>query len=190
MAKTTESALTPLLAKFEKHHEKTKALSYVMNVASFDAQTIAPKNDGAVNERSEAMGFWALESFKHQNDPAYDQLISDLQKQNELLSPEMKRMVYLERKAIDQLKKIDPKGNSEVTTRLRHTILSVNGDYNPKTIREFIEYGFLAKDSRAFREHFNSISPGINLKYTYTFDSGVEEDITVPIGVNFFWPDA
>ena len=88
------------------------------------------------------------------------------------------------------LKKIDPKSNSEVTTRLRHTILSVNGDYNPKTIREFIEYGFLAKDSRAFREHFNSISPGINLKYTYTFDSGVEEDITVPVGVNFFWPDA
>ena len=88
------------------------------------------------------------------------------------------------------LKKIDPKSNSEVTTRLRHTILSVNGDYNPKTIREFIEYGFLAKDSRAFREHFNSISPGINLKYTYTFDNGVEEDITVPVGVNFFWPDA
>ncbi len=135
MAKTTESALTPLLAKFEKHHEKTKALSYVMNVASFDAQTIAPKNDGAVNERSEAMGFWALESFKHQNDPAYDQLISDLQKQNELLSPEMKRMVYLERKAIDQLKKIDPKDYQDYAVLLSQAQVAwekakANDDFN------------------------------------------------------------
>jgi hypothetical protein len=93
-------------------------------------------------------------------------------------------------KEILGLKKIDPKGNSEVTTRLRHMILSVNGDYDKKTIREFIEYGLLAKDSRAFREHFTSIAPGIDLKYNYTFDSGVEEDITIPINTNFFWPDA
>ena len=93
-------------------------------------------------------------------------------------------------KEILGLKKIDPKGNSEVTTRLRHMILSVNGDYDKKTIREFIEYGLLAKDSRAFREHFTSIAPGIDLKYSYTFDSGVEEDITIPINTNFFWPDA
>ena len=93
-------------------------------------------------------------------------------------------------KEILGLKKIDPKGNSEVTTRLRHMILSVNGDYDKKTIREFIEYGLLAKDSRAFREHFTSIAPGIDLKYSYTFDNGVEEDITIPINTNFFWPDA
>jgi hypothetical protein len=93
-------------------------------------------------------------------------------------------------KELQGLKKIDPKGNSEVTTRLRHTILSVNGDYDKTTIREFIEYGFLAKDSRAFREYLNTINPGINLKYTYTFDNGVEEDINIPVGVNFFWPDA
>ena len=93
-------------------------------------------------------------------------------------------------KELQGLKKIDPKGNSEVTTRFRHMILSVNGDYDKKTIREFIEYGFLAKDSRAFREYINQITPGINLKYKYTFDNGVEEDINIPIGVNFFWPDA
>ena len=108
MAKSNSSVVATLLASFEKHHEKTKALSYVMNVAGFDAQTIAPKNDGAVNERSQAMGFWALEDFNHQNNPAYDQLIADLQKNQEALSPEMKRMVYLERKKIDSLKKIDP----------------------------------------------------------------------------------
>jgi carboxypeptidase Taq len=109
MAKTNSSPVTTLLEAFEKHYQKTKALSYVMNVASFDAETIAPKNDGAVNERSEAMGFWALESFNHQNNPAYDQLLTDLQKNQETLTPEMKRIVYLQRKQIDALKKIDPK---------------------------------------------------------------------------------
>jgi len=69
-------------------------------------------------------------------------------------------------------------------------ILSVNGNYDKKTIREFIEYGLLAKDSRALREHISNISPGVDLKYNYTFDNGVSEDITIPITTNFFWPDA
>jgi hypothetical protein len=88
------------------------------------------------------------------------------------------------------LKKIDPKGNFEVTSRLRQMILSVNGSYDKKTIREFIEYGLLAKDSRALREYITTISPGVDLKYNYVFDNGVSEDITIPITTNFFWPDA
>jgi carboxypeptidase Taq len=109
MAKTNSPLVANLIKAFEQHHAKTKALEYVMNVASFDAQTIAPKNDNAVNERSQAMGYWALEDFNHQNDPAYDQLIKDLAANTESLSMEMKRIVYLERKKIDKLKKIDPK---------------------------------------------------------------------------------
>jgi hypothetical protein len=71
-------------------------------------------------------------------------------------------------KEIQGLKKIDKNSNFDMTTRLRHIILSVNGDYDKKTIREFIEYGFLAKDSIAFREYVNTISPGIDLYYTHT----------------------
>ena len=93
-------------------------------------------------------------------------------------------------KEIQGLKKIDKNSNFDMTTRLRYIILSVNGDYDKKTIREFIEYGFLAKDSRAFREYVNTISPGIDLKYIHTYANGEEEDIEIPIGVNFFWPDA
>jgi hypothetical protein len=93
-------------------------------------------------------------------------------------------------KEILGLKKIDSKGNFDVTTRLRQMILSVNGSYDKKTIREFIEYGLLAKDSRALREYISNISPGVDLKYNYVFDNGVSEDITIPITTNFFWPDA
>ena len=109
MAKTPSSQLDALLTAFETHHKKTKALDYVMNVASFDAQTIAPKNEGAVATRSEVMGYWALEDFNHQNSAAYDQLMTNLKKLEQDLTPEMKRIVYLERKKIDRLKKIDPK---------------------------------------------------------------------------------
>ena len=93
-------------------------------------------------------------------------------------------------KEIQGLKKIDKNSNFDMTTRLRHIILSVNGDYDKKTIREFIEYGFLAKDSRAFREYVNTISPGIDLNYVHTYTNSEEEDIEIPIGINFFWPDA
>jgi hypothetical protein len=93
-------------------------------------------------------------------------------------------------KEIQGLKKIDPKGNFEVTTRLRQMILSVNNSYDKKTIREFIEYGLLAKDSRALREYISTIAPGINLTYNYVFDNGAVEDITIPINTSFFWPDA
>ena len=93
-------------------------------------------------------------------------------------------------KEIQGLKKIDPKNNFEITARFRQMLLSINGDYDKKTIREFIEYGFLAKDSRALREYLSTISPGIDLKYNYVFEDGVMEDITIPIGINFFWPDA
>ena len=88
------------------------------------------------------------------------------------------------------LKKIDPKGNFEVTTRLRQMILSVNGSSDKKTIREFIDYGLLAKDSRALREYISTIAPGINLTYNYVFDNGAVEDINIPINTSFFWPDA
>jgi hypothetical protein len=93
-------------------------------------------------------------------------------------------------KEIKGLKKINPKDNFELVTRLRHMIISVNGDSSPETINNFINNGLLARDAKAFREYVATISPGIDLKYTYQFESGVEEDINVPITLNFFWPDA
>jgi hypothetical protein len=92
---------------------------------------------------------------------------------------------------LEGLKKINPKDNPEVSTRLKHIMLSINGNREPKTIREFVDNAFLAKDARAFREYLAKISPGIELKFNYTDNEGnVEEDVALPIGINFFWPDA
>ena len=73
----------------------------------------------------------------------------------------------------------------ELTTRLKHIILSVDGKDEKKDIRDFVDNYFLARDSRAFREHIKNTQPDVNLDYV--LDSG--EEVAVPIGLNFFWPD-
>ena len=65
-------------------------------------------------------------------------------------------------------------------------ITSVGGDEETKTIREFVDNYLLAKDSRALREHMRDTQPDVDMMYV--LDSG--EEVTIPIGLNFFWPDA
>jgi len=64
-------------------------------------------------------------------------------------------------------------------------ILSVNGNTEKKDIREFVDNFLLARDSRAFREYVKKIQPDVNLNYV--IDTG--EEVAIPIGLNFFWPD-
>ena len=89
------------------------------------------------------------------------------------------------------LKKINKNSNPELTTRLKHIIQAVDGDRTQKTIREFVDGRFLARDARAFRKYVETVMPDIDLTFDLTFSDGaVIEDVTVPINVNFFWPDA
>ena len=87
---------------------------------------------------------------------------------------------------IKGVKKINKNASPELSTRLKHMILSVNGDTERKTVREFVDNYLLAIDSRALREHIRDTQPDIDL--TVELDS--EEEVTIPIGINFFWPDA
>jgi len=88
------------------------------------------------------------------------------------------------------LKKINKNSNPENTTRLKHTILSVDGDTTPKTIREFVDNSLLARDARELRKYITHVSPDVDLNVSLTLGDGeVIEDVTLPIGVNFFWPD-
>ena len=93
-------------------------------------------------------------------------------------------------KEIEGLKKINPQSIPSVTTRLKHLILSVNGDRDQATIREFVD-NMLARDVKALRDHVSKISPDLNLKVPVTKSNGdVVEGVDLPIGVSFFWPDA
>ena len=75
----------------------------------------------------------------------------------------------------------------ESSTRLKHIITSVNGDYDPKLIRKFVDEGLLARDSRALRKYINEMQPDVDLTF---FPPGSDEKRTIPININFFWPDA
>ena len=87
------------------------------------------------------------------------------------------------------LKKINKNSDPSVSTRMKHMILSVNGDSDRKVVREFVDTYFLASDARAFRKHIQKVQPDVDLNITVDLDSG-EEAIDLPIGVTFFWPDA
>ena len=90
-------------------------------------------------------------------------------------------------KEIAGLKKIDKQASPEVTTRLKRMITSVNSLVEQKDIRDFVDNYLLAKDARAFRAEYSRVQPDINLKLSI---EDVEEDVDLPIGLNFFWPDA
>jgi hypothetical protein len=80
---------------------------------------------------------------------------------------------------------------SEVTTRLKHMILSIDGDAERKTIREFVDNQLLARDARALREYIKEVQPDIDLTFDIeTEDGDVKEGVNIPIGITFFWPDA
>jgi hypothetical protein len=88
-------------------------------------------------------------------------------------------------KELEGLKKISKDQSPELTTRLKHVITSVEGNREEKAVRNFVDNHFLARDSRALREYIKQVQPDVDLKYT--LDSG--EEVAIPIGLSFFWPD-
>jgi uncharacterized FlaG/YvyC family protein len=86
------------------------------------------------------------------------------------------------------LKKINKNISVELSTRLKHIILSVEGDESPKIIREFVDNYLLARDSRSFREHIRKVQPDVDMQVELMVDGELKE-VELPIGVNFFFPD-
>jgi len=87
------------------------------------------------------------------------------------------------------LKKLNKSVSPELSTRLKHMLLSVNGDYEKKTIRDFVDNYFLARDTRAFRQHIKQFQPDVTLTTAIETSNGGLEDIEIPINLNFLWPD-
>jgi len=88
---------------------------------------------------------------------------------------------------LEGLKKINKNSSAELSTRLKYIITSINGDRDTKSIREFVDNIFLARDSRALREYIKEVQPDVDLTF---FPDGSDEKVSIPIGLNFFWPDA
>ena len=73
---------------------------------------------------------------------------------------------------------------------MKYIILSVDHDYETQTIRDFIDNEFLARDARELRNHISKIQPSVDLSFDYEDQRGNITTIDIPVGINFFWPDA
>jgi hypothetical protein len=91
---------------------------------------------------------------------------------------------------IKGLQKINPNSSTDLTTRMKYMITSINGDRDIKSIRTFVDNALLAPDARALRKYYVTISPDINMKFIPQDEDYVGEGIDLPISLNFFWPDS
>ena len=90
---------------------------------------------------------------------------------------------------VEGRKKIDKNSNTEGSTRLKYMITSVNDNKESKDIRDFVDKYMLASDAREFRKHYITVSPDVDMIYKFENENGEEEEVDIPIGINFFWPD-
>ena len=94
------------------------------------------------------------------------------------------------KKELEGIKKIE-KSSPELTTRLKYIILSIDGDYDRKTVREFVDNSLLARDSRALRSYIKEVQPDVDLTFDLKTEAGdVKGGVNIPIGITFFWPDS
>ena len=80
--------------------------------------------------------------------------------------------------------------SSEVTTRLKYQITSIDENTEQKTIDNFVDNEFLAIDAREYRKYVQTITPDIDLTFNYTSGNGNTSQVGIPLGIDFFWPAA
>ena len=103
-----------------------------------------------------------------------------------------KILTHKDERQIDEelkgLKKVNL--SAEVTTRLKQSILAVNGSREKKDIRDFVDNYLLASDAKALREYMKTVSPDLNLTFTFIGSDGyTQEGVDLPLGVSFFYPN-
>jgi hypothetical protein len=105
-----------------------------------------------------------------------------------LLTHKDERSAEKELESMRKLTKADV--SKEVTTRMRFSILSVDGDNNREGVRKFIE-NMPARDAMAFREHAKKVNPDMDMTFDFECNRcSHTERMEVPIDVTFFWPNA
>jgi len=88
-------------------------------------------------------------------------------------------------KKLTKITGVDP----DLTTRLKHMIVSVDGVTDLPTISKTVDT-MLSRDSLELRKHLKKVTPDIDTTFTFTCPhcSYEQEKMALPINVNFFWP--
>ena len=79
--------------------------------------------------------------------------------------------------------------DADLTTRLKNIITAVDGDSSVGIINKTVDT-MLSRDSLALRTHIKNNTPDINTTFTFSCSNcnHEQENMTLPIGVSFFWP--
>ena len=78
--------------------------------------------------------------------------------------------------------------STDISTRLRYTVIEVDGDSKSQTINGFTQ-NLLARDSVALRNYIRDIAPDIDLSSEVEI-GGEAVSVTIPLTVEFFWPQS
>ena len=180
--------------------------SLIVSKIEFDDLLIGDKNAIMISAR--ILGYGSEYSFEYngetqtidlsslENKPLKEELFTNRVNEFEFTLPHSKNSVTFRllthkdeqdiSRELEGLKKINKDSSTELSTRLKYLITSVEGSREKKDIRDFVENYFLAKDSRALREYIKKIQPDVDLTF---FPNNGSDRINIPIGVSFFWPD-
>jgi hypothetical protein len=89
------------------------------------------------------------------------------------------------------MKKVNSGTDATLSTRMFYSIVSVDGNEKREFIRNFVNNDLLAIDARALRSYIKQITPDLDLNIDLIDrEAGEPFRITLPIGVDFFWPSA
>ena len=103
-----------------------------------------------------------------------------------------KLQTIVEQKAIEKAIRAQEKAGIPLrnqTTTLKHCIVSIDGNDDPKFINSFVDNYLLAKDSLHLRKYMIDINPDFDL--TVVIDIPTEDfyqEMALPIDTSFFWP--
>jgi hypothetical protein len=180
--------------------------SLIVSKINFDDLLIGDKN--AIMVAARILGYGNEYTFNYlsesytvdlsqiENKPLNEELFSSHTNEFTFTLPKAKNTVTFKllshkdeqdiNRELEGLKKINKDSSPELTTRLKYTITSVEGNREKKDIRDFVDNYLLAQDSRALREYIREIQPDVDLTF---FPDGSSNRVNIPVGVSFFWPD-
>lgn len=89
----------------------------------------------------------------------------------------------------EKMKKLGNLQDSYVTTKLKHSIVKIDNVAKKSEIALFVDR-MRARDSRDLRRFIDKNEPGIIMKQEASCPAcGYDEEVSMPLGASFFWPE-
>jgi hypothetical protein len=105
-----------------------------------------------------------------------------------LLTKKDENAIEAELKGLEE--KVSKDFRREITTRLGHIIIAVDGVTERAQVRRFVNEQLVSRDSLALRSHLREFMPDIDTTFDFVCQHcSLERKEETPMGVSFFWPN-